>query len=285
MAHITLLTTPMLEELAQRMPYFNDVWLDTRANWKKTFLTYQVLKRIHAKRWIQVYDLQSSQRTACYYHILKCWYGKDMPPWFGHKQSCFLPHSADEHAHLFKQIGFEFAPNFDWYKSSNKLVLPKKPYALIAAQASPHRPEKCWPFENYLEIITRLAQKNISSVLIGSSTDKELLRLPQNLPDRLLDLRGKTQLIDLIDFGRHAICAIGNDTGPMFLFAATRCPCWILFAKAPYVPKGSQVIPLYSPKFESLTPDTVWLSVCSKLPVEHSIPYQHSDLACNNFEN
>ncbi|HIC28411.1 MAG TPA: lipopolysaccharide heptosyltransferase family protein, partial [Rhodospirillales bacterium] len=46
-----------------------------------------------------------------------------------------------------------------------------------------------------------------------------------------VDLSGQTSLLDLVELGRDAVAAIGNDTGPMHLIAAVGCKSVVLFSE------------------------------------------------------
>ena len=43
-------------------------------------------------------------------------------------------------------------------------------------------------------------------------------------------LAGETGLGDIVALARGAVCAVGNDTGPMHLIAAAGCPCVVLYS-------------------------------------------------------
>ena len=47
-----------------------------------------------------------------------------------------------------------------------------------------------------------------------------------------VDLSGQTSLLDLVELGRDAVAAIGNDTGPMHVITAAGCAATVLFSGA-----------------------------------------------------
>ncbi len=87
------------------------------------------------------------------------------------------------------------------------------------------------------------------------------------------DLTGQTGFGDLADLGRAAAMAIGNDTGPMHLLAATGCPSLVLFSGdsdparcAPRAPPGAPgVRVLRRDDLATLTPAEVIAEVATAL--------------------
>ncbi|MEE8123959.1 MAG: ADP-heptose--LPS heptosyltransferase, partial [Alphaproteobacteria bacterium] len=69
-ARITLLTTAPLRELAEASGYFDETWVDERprpwqpAGWLK------LARRLIAGGFERVYDLQTSDRSAAYFHMM-----------------------------------------------------------------------------------------------------------------------------------------------------------------------------------------------------------------------
>ena len=76
-----------------------------------------------------------------------------------------------------------------------------------------------------------------------------------------LDLTGQTSLPQIAVLARSAAAAIGNDTGPMHLIAATGCPCLAIFSKqsdpVKHAPRGEKVMVLQSQDLQTLKPEKV----------------------------
>jgi ADP-heptose:LPS heptosyltransferase len=116
--------------------------------------------------------------------------------------------------------------------------LPKSPYMLIVSGASnAHGGRKKWPQKQYAEICGRLVTAGITPVLIGSKNDNlsELIAL---CADKAVNLIGATNLYQLITLGMNAVGAVGNDTGPQLIIAASSCPTLTLFSEINPPEKG-----------------------------------------------
>src|ERR1700753_878899 len=76
-AHITLLTTPPFEALANASPYFNAVFTDGRP---EGFTQWMILRRrLRAANFTRVYDLQTSNHTNRIFQLLR----PNPPAWSG----------------------------------------------------------------------------------------------------------------------------------------------------------------------------------------------------------
>ena len=82
-AEITLLTTRPFRALAEVAPWFDRIEVDERPAW------WDIAGLLRLRRTLQgfdrVYDLQTSGRTAWYFHLA------GRPPWSGHALGCRFP--------------------------------------------------------------------------------------------------------------------------------------------------------------------------------------------------
>ena len=108
----------------------------------------------------------------------------------------------------------------------------KQDYALLVPGGSAHRPEKRWPVERFIELGRILIENGIQPVLIGTGAEKEILEKIESALADSLNLCNQTSFGDIAELARGAVCAVGNDTGPMHLIAATGCPCAVVFNTA-----------------------------------------------------
>lgn len=93
--------------------------------------------------------------------------------------------------------------------------------------------EKEWPIEHFKELTLRLyAQTKIKFVLIGG---KEEAKRAENFPSEVpvVNLVGKTTLIELAALLKKAKLLITNDSGPMHLAAVVGTPVTAIFRKSP----------------------------------------------------
>lgn len=102
---------------------------------------------------------------------------------------------------------------------------------LLVPGASPERPEKRWPAQNYAQIARLIDGWGFQPVIIGTRHETFLAETICRTHPATIDLTGKTALFDIAVLARHAAGAIGNDTGPMHMIAPTGCPSLVLFSK------------------------------------------------------
>ena len=283
LGHITLLTGPGLVALAEKTHYFDAVHIDQRSRWIHIRKLFSVLRWIVKEHFDMVFDLQNSQRTAFYFRVLKAILGRHMPMWSGVDVPCQLPyapprdgkiHNLDRLQEQLHSAGITHVPppSFHWFSdaSHDSFFAQDRLTALIVPHAAPHRAVKCWPPEFYVEIMHRLAYRGIRSVLIGSEEEaRQALPINGFLEEWVEDWRGKTSLYDLVTLGRQCFLALGNDTGPMHIFAIAGCPTWMLMSAesdpVQCAPRGAHATTLQSSSLADLSPDVVWASIESRL--------------------
>ena len=102
----------------------------------------------------------------------------------------------------------------------------------IALQPCARWPTKCWPTQNFAEVV-RLFTKNNSDarfVVMGGAGDRLAGDIiTRAAPDRVLNLCGETTLPEMIEWLRLCSLMITNDTGPMHAAAALGLPVVALF--------------------------------------------------------
>ena len=99
-----------------------------------------------------------------------------------------------------------------------------QPYAVLVPGCSLAKPEKRWPAENFAALARRFNDNNISVVLTGTAADKDVVDMVQSLAPDAINLCGQTSIADLARLYAPAVSIVGNDTGPVFLAAATGAP-------------------------------------------------------------
>ena len=225
-ARITLLTTAPFGGLAREAPWFDAVRVDARPSWWNLPGLLRLARQVRG--FGMVYDLQTSARSARYFRLA------GRPAWSGVAPGCSHPHAnpARDAMHTLErqreQLAMagitEFpAPDLSWL-AGRAFDLPA-PYALLVPGAAPHRPAKRWPVARYAALAALLRARGIAPVVLGSGAEAPLAAA---IPDAI-DLTGRTTLADIATLARGAVCAIGNDTGPMHLAAAVGCRAVVLF--------------------------------------------------------
>lgn len=266
-AEITLLTTPPFTAMARQTGFFDHVWDFGRPH-KARLRGYLTLYRhLRKARFDRVYDLQTSDRSSFYRHFT----GK--AEWSGIARGCSHPHSnpdrdkmhtLDRQAEQLRDAGIAItpAPNLDWAAAdTGRYHLPES-YALLVPGGSAHRPAKRWPAASYGMLARSLWEKNVLPVILGAGAEQALADQIEEICPDAVSFVDRTDFTDIICLARGARLAIGNDTGPMHLAAATGCPSLVLFsaesAPALCAPRGPNVTILQQNDLTDLSIDIVF---------------------------
>lgn len=267
-AQITLLTTPPFEAFAKACPYFDRVETDGRP--ADVSGTTALIRRLRAEKYDIVYDFQTSGRTSNYFQALR----PNPPLWSGIAPGCAFPHTNPKRSgmHSIERLGeqlaqsgvgpeggypFGDAPKADFSWIGPALRHPPRikpqfyslsgPFALLIPGSSAHREAKRWPVENYVELATWLADRHVTPVVIGGKPESEIGNRVVRKEPRAKTLCSRTDLFQVAALGAEAVCAIGNDTGPMHMATLAGAPGVALFATSESDPdharpRGSSVI-------------------------------------------
>jgi len=251
-ARITLLTTPAYAELGRRAPYFDDVWTDERPGWTRPWALACLARRLRAAAFDRVYDLQTSDRSSLYFHLL--WPRR--PEWSGIAAGASHPHanSDRDRMHTIDRQRDQLAmagiatvppPDLSWAASDiTRFELPDR-FVLLVPGGSRHRPEKRWPAGRYMRLASFLSNIGLTPVLIGGPDDVAAGgEIARDCPTAR-NLIGLTGFGDLVALGRGCAYAVGNDTGPMHVIVAGGAPATVLYSAASdpvlTAPRGARV--------------------------------------------
>lgn len=268
-ATITLLTTPPFRVLGEACPWIDEVWVDQRPSWLKIGTGYALLRRLRGGGFTRVYDLQTSRRSSVYFHFFP---RRQRPQWSGiaagasHRHTDPLRndmHTIDRQREQLRLAGITDvpAPDLDWFTADVGGFDLARPYALIVAGGSAHRPGKRWPVRSYAGLCRRLADDGVTAVLIGGPDEAGLGREIATQAPAAVDLIGRTSFAQIAELARGAVVAVGNDTGPMHIVAAVGCPAVVLFSNESEprlcVPRGGVVEVLRQARLDELSVDAV----------------------------
>lgn len=275
-AYITCLTSPAFKSFFSACPWIDEVLTDEKPSWKQPRRLIDFIRRLRQQKFDWVYDLQTSLRSSLYWWIFS--YPK--PRFCG--IALFASHryrSQDRHQlHAIEQINqqlriagiqTEGMPDISWMNADISTCELPAHYMLIIAGGSAHRLEKRWPLEHYAALAKHMIDCALVPVLIGSYLEAETLSLIANKATGCLNLCGKTDLFMLASIARSARFAVGNDTGPTHLIAATGCHTTVLFSRASKpkksAPIGAHVQTLQSDDLSQLSVETVMQTLASRL--------------------
>ncbi len=283
-AHITLLTTKSYAQLLAQSPYFDEIWVDSKPKLFDRKALGRLKAMLNSKRWEWVYDLQTSKRSTHYQWLLK-------RPWPKISNvSRFTSHGYTDPArhgkHSYENDKLQLAiagitigkPDLSWLTADISDITTQigshrsvpqgetiNAFALLVAGGAAHRPEKRWPAEQFASLAQELSSKGIRPVLIGTDAEAAALDSIATRVPSAINLRGKTSIAQLATLARYATLAVGNDTGPMHVIAASGCPSTVLFSYASdpvrSAPVGSNVTCLREKDLSTLTVDRVLVTL------------------------
>lgn len=276
-ARITLLTTPPFEDWAKFGGWFDEIWTNGRTKDLRSF--FGLVRQLRAANFDRVYDLQTNGRSSLLFHMLR----PNTPEWSGVAWGASHPHANPrrDFMHGFKSkreqllmAGIANVPDTDtsWAANLPQRFEIAKPFALMVPGGAAHRPAKRWPVERYAALASALSSRGFTPVVIGGESERPLAdAIAAQAPDAR-SLIGQTSFRDLIVLGRDAALAVGNDTGPMHLFATAGCPMLVLFGSdsSPELsaPHGAHVRTLRAKPISDLTVE----QVLNALPEARTVP-------------
>jgi heptosyltransferase I len=242
---------PLLEgdpDLAGIVRFERKRW-SSLANWPEMFRSIQWLR---ARQFDWVIDLQGLLRSGIFAWLArgKFLVGLDNPR-EGSREGARLfydlavrapkgTHAIGRYLSVLPALGVPPDASFQW--------LPERPQ--IAAAVKAKWPElgaasrwmaiqpgarwdtKRWPVENFTQLVRLLAQRypDVRFAVFGSAGERALGEIISSAaPERILNLCGKTSLLEMIEWLRLCELMVTNDTGPMHVAAALGVPLIALF--------------------------------------------------------
>ncbi|NCC21841.1 MAG: glycosyltransferase family 9 protein [Alphaproteobacteria bacterium] len=274
-ADITLLTTAAFKKIADDSGYFDRIWLDARPGLIEPDKLLRLRRTLIDGGFQRVYDLQNNDRTALY---LRLFPRRRRPEWVGaapgasHRNASkerTAGHALDGHRQTLALAGIEDVgiDDLSWMKGdTEKFALPES-FTLLVPGSAPNHPEKRWPVERYAALARTLEESGNTPVLLGTKAEEDATGAIRRTSPACIDLTGQTGLYDIAALARKASAAVGNDTGPMHIIAATGCPSVVLFSRHTnprrHAPKGEAVIVLQEDELVNLPASKVAQSLAN----------------------
>jgi ADP-heptose:LPS heptosyltransferase len=245
-AEITLLTTPLYEEVSRDSGLFDRIETDGRLQGPGDY--WRVFRRLRAARYDRVYDLHTSSRTRWY--LLFFW--PRLPEWSGISPGASFRQTRPDRTRLHNldrlwdqvnlagvgqvyPIGEAPAPDLSWaIRIAGEEVGSRfgltAPFALLAPAASATGDAKRWPIEHYAALAAWLAARNITPVVVGGPGEREVAAFIMDRAPETMDLTGRTRVVDLAGLAAQARLMVGNDTGPTHWGAYAGAPGLMLMS-------------------------------------------------------
>jgi len=262
-AEITLLTTAPYAELGRAAPYFDRVWIDERPSFFDPLGVWRLRRLLRGGGFDRVYDLQTSDRSSFYHRLMM----PGAPLWSGIARGAShrhdnprrdFMHTLDRQAEQLKLAGIAAVPPPDLSWAARDIAhfgLPEK-LLLLVPGGSAHRPRKRWPVGHFAALAVLAARRGWTAAVIGGAQERELGAVITERCPTARDLTGRTGFGEIVGLARAARHAVGNDTGPMHLIAASGCPATVLYSAesdpALTAPRGPHVSILRRPDLADL---------------------------------
>ncbi|MDJ0684495.1 MAG: glycosyltransferase family 9 protein [Alphaproteobacteria bacterium] len=243
-AHMTLLTRRPYRGLGEASGYFQEILLDDRPAYWNPAALLRFRKKLTARRYDLVVDLQTSDRSGAYRFLFL----PHIPAWSGIAPLCSHPqrnpnrnamHTLDRQADQLAWLGIKETPPPDLSFLPNASgedpiegFDPPGPVALLAPGAAPHRVDKRWPAERYGALAAALAARGFTPAVIGTRAEQAEADAILKACPQTISLIDKSPILLLGALAARASIAIGNDTGPMHLLAAAGCPSVVVYSDA-----------------------------------------------------
>ena len=232
-ARITLMTSPGFVSLAEMMPWFDDVIIDSRASLFNFVATLRIRRHLR-RNWSVIVDMQCSGRTRRYFSHLRL----PTTRWIGTAPGCSdpLPEFKGVNNRLRMMKAAEMAGGIDQAADMVWLLAnkdgadnqwggdPAHGYAVLVPGCSLAKPQKRWPAKHFAAVGTDLLARGVKVYVVGTAEDRRAIDCVLAYAPDIIDLCGKTNLPELGRLLCDASYVIGNDTGPVFLAAKTGAP-------------------------------------------------------------
>ncbi|WP_435098106.1 glycosyltransferase family 9 protein [Candidatus Pelagibacter bacterium nBUS_27] len=229
---VHLLTTKPYFDLFKKNPHISNVILDKRLPKYNLIYLYSLMKNIKKYKFIKVYDLQNSSRTAFYKKILFPKTTKDI--WSSTETTLpegVIKKNFDKDSvlsrfdHQLKSSGINTShtlnPDFSWSLSDisqikNFYQLEK--YIVLFPFCSPHLTSKKWPYYNDLISLINKKLGNKLKVVIAPGPD-EIKEAPNINALCILDKNKALDICQLATLIKDSSFVVANDTGPAHMTA------------------------------------------------------------------
>jgi len=234
--HLTVMTTPAYRRYMERCPWVDDVFVDPRGSRFNIFQMLKLRRRLQARDFRRVYDLQQVGRTRFYYRWLfpSGWWLGDVPGCSVYLKRdednvCAADHFADHLQLAGLDVRYTLKCDVSWMAEKVESILAaagvKPGYVLLIPGASRSHDHKRGPY--FKELAVRLQEGGNTVVTVPGPDEIELC---QRIPGMMLvPANGYYDIFHLAGVAEHASMVIGNDTGPTHIAAHLGVPGVALF--------------------------------------------------------
>ena len=243
-ARITLLTTEVTKELAEKAPYFDSVEADGKPTEPQAITN--LIKRLRAAKYEVVYDLEGSSRTSNYFQGLRPWPPKWSGPVSGASHQFATADRADMHPldHYQAQLASAGLPNaplmpeLSWVRPVLRdppRLQPdyfgiRGPYVLLLPRGGDEAPHNRWPEPKYIELAQRIASAGVTPVVLGAPEERAIGAAILKKEPRAKNLVTRPDLFQTVGLAERAAFAVGDDVELMHVAAAAGAPSLVFLS-------------------------------------------------------
>ena len=241
-------------------PWFDAVWTDGRPAWSDPAAIWRLARRLRGAGFTRVYDLQTSARSSRYRWLV----GRGVE-WSGIARGASHPHANPR-----RDLMHTIERQREQLAMAGITRLPARPTSAgwtatsrprPAAALRPAGPRRL-PGAAGQALAGRAFRRagaglDLPVAVVGGPAEAPLAAEILAAAPGGVDLTGRTGYAALGAVARRAEFALGNDTGPTHLIAATGCPTLALFGPesdpALCAPRGRAVVVLQRDSLARLT--------------------------------
>ena len=243
-ARIIAVVSPYVRELAERVPFIDEIieWARAKHALTENFRFIKLLKRKNI-------DIAIMLNPSKVFNIFSYLAGIPIRVGYARKWDFLLTHKTEDKKYLGQKHEIEYnleLVHLIGAKTENKtlsLIIDNdinslfedfniKDYDnLVALHPFTSDPIKQWPLSNFKELTRRLiGGPDIKVVIIGGEENQDKSKeLSGDLPDKIVNLIGKTTLRQLAALLKRCKLLISGDSGPVHLACAVGIPVLAIF--------------------------------------------------------
>lgn len=247
-AKVVVITRPQTEDIFRPMKEVSEIIVNDKKGWNKILGVWKTAKAIKASHIDILLVPHRSFRTALIawlsgvpirigFTSSEGWflYTKTIPfSWMIHdaERNLSLLHGIVKENFKAEKLNMRYAPSAEENVARLMKDFNLEGKALIGLHPGSAWPTKCWPFENFVELISRIeTELHLQTVIVGGGQKDADLgeKLCQLSKGHCANLCGKTSLADLMALMRYFKLFITNDSGPMHIATAFNVPTLAIF--------------------------------------------------------
>ncbi len=245
---IVVITRPQTEDIFRPMHEVSEIILNDKKGWNKIFGVWKTAKAIKASGIDILLVPHRSFRSALIawlsgvpirigFTSSEGWflYTKTIPfSWMIHdaERNLSLLHGIVKENFKAEKLNMRYAPSAEENVARLMKDFDLEGKILVGIHPGSAWETKCWPFDNFVELISRLeTELHVQTVIIGGGKKDADLgeKLCQLSQGHAANLCGKTSLADLMALMQHFKLFITNDSGPMHIATAFNVPTLAIF--------------------------------------------------------